>query len=713
MAPPPVPPGTNPQQLEGPVGMVSVVCTGAPGSGKSTALRELGARFEAAGYRVYKVQENATMIFKNTGGFDPAWVDQPEQIAVQKTLFEVQVSHEEATKNIASLRPTEPAIILLDRGLQDGSGFCTPTQWTDILRVVGTTKPAILGRYDMVLNLQSVAALGSGELYDFGLGSSNPERFHNRQQALDLIPRLTEAYRGHPRLKHVKATEILADKMDFMFDTVMQSMPDRMIAAARARAPAAAAAAAAPAPVSDAVDPFAAPPVDPTPAVDTSRAAMEADLAKLQQQYDQLRQQLEAQASGPVTDGAAARAAEITQANRQAMQAALRNGIGLRVRGPEEPIDLIDDAGTEADEDKFGDLDEHEPFAPVTEQQRRMQVVMDGLEQEWPARKEWGIKGITPDIAAGATGVAYTELGIGAASASAPLKHTMHRLGLNGCAYPVRASAADRALLRTAASLRLFMPKGVYEMHQRKRTFRVAESSDGGLMLADGTTSDNGNPMASCRLIWFLADMRLSWMLSIADDAHPHFLPRSQMTAAREYVRYLGLLELEYDYSAVMQLDDVLMFERLSKTWEFDMPIPAMIVDTVTGRRPAHAQQCAVCMMAGHALSGCPKVTGTPLFKPSGGGGGNGNGNGGNGNGTGGNGYDNSGNPVGGGKKHKRDANNGQSGAKPCFKWNLNEPCVKTPCRFAHKCQNCGGSHRKTSTKCKDAAAPGGSPQDE
>ena len=47
------------------------------------------------------------------------------------------------------------------------------------------------------------------------------------------------------------------------------------------------------------------------------------------------------------------------------------------------------------------------------------------------------------------------------------------------------------------------------------------------------------------------------------------------------------------------------------------------------------------------------------------------------------------------------------------FKWNLNEPCVKTPCRFAHKCQNCGGSHRKTSTKCKHAAAPGGSPQDE
>jgi hypothetical protein len=76
--------------------------------------------------------------------------------------------------------------------------------------------------------------------------------------------------------------------------------------------------------------------------------------------------------------------------------------------------------------------------------------------------------------------------------------------------------------------------------------------------LADGTTSDNVNPMASCRLIWFLADIRLSWMLSIADDAHPHFLPRSQMTAAREYVRYLGLLELEYDYSAVMQLDDVL-----------------------------------------------------------------------------------------------------------------------------------------------------------
>jgi hypothetical protein len=235
MALPPVPLSINSQQ---PIGMWRVVFTGPPAGGKSTALREICARFTAAGFHVYIVPENATTIFKNIGGFDPEWVDQPEQIVVQKILFEVQLAHEEATKDFARLRPMEPALILLDRGLQDGSGFCTSTQWTDILQVVGTTKAVILDRYDMVLDLQSVATFGAGELYDFGVGSSNPERFHNRQQVLDLIPRSAEAYRGHPRLKHVKATEILADKMDCIFDAIMQAMPDTMVAAARARAPA-------------------------------------------------------------------------------------------------------------------------------------------------------------------------------------------------------------------------------------------------------------------------------------------------------------------------------------------------------------------------------------------------------------------------------------------------------------------------------------------
>ena len=245
----------------------------------------------------------------------------------------------------------------------------------------------------------------------------------------------------------------------------------------------------------------------------------------------------------------------------------------------------------------------------------------DVIRLEGEARSGVCMSGITPDLQVGLAGRTYAEAGIGPAHASESCRLLMHQLGFQGGPSPIGASG-DKTLRRTPATLRLFGPPGLYKTRQPQRTFRLARAADGGVMLADRTTSAMLNPDIACKMAHLLASLRMDWLMTICDPEHPQFVPLRVLQAHHEYVRYLGVLELTCDFSAVEMLDSQLMFMRMTGAWEFDQAIPANLIDVVGGTLPMHERQCLVCRTVGHGISQCPSVTGTPLPKvlPAGGG---------------------------------------------------------------------------------------------
>ncbi len=93
---------------------ITVVLTGGPSSGKSTALAILKDRLSVRGLQVLTVPENATHLLSNSEGFQPYWAGTDQQIAMQRIFMEFQVDQENAFREFAKLNKKR-SIMLLDR----------------------------------------------------------------------------------------------------------------------------------------------------------------------------------------------------------------------------------------------------------------------------------------------------------------------------------------------------------------------------------------------------------------------------------------------------------------------------------------------------------------------------------------------------------------------------------------------------------------------
>eukprot|EP01052_Picozoa_sp_SAG31_P059358 SAG31_NODE_18669_length_627_cov_0.912879_2_plen_172_part_01 len=155
-----------------------MVLTGAPCAGKTSALGFIEALFKDQGFHVVKAARLAEL---------------------QGALLLSQLQAEDTA--IAATRFTsQPSIVLCDSGALSGAAYCTPEVWSEVLRSTGCQTTALSCHYNLVLRLGSVAEMGQGELYDFGPGSSNPERFHTAEQAREVAPLFERCYSLCPQL---------------------------------------------------------------------------------------------------------------------------------------------------------------------------------------------------------------------------------------------------------------------------------------------------------------------------------------------------------------------------------------------------------------------------------------------------------------------------------------------------------------------------------
>lgn len=144
----------------------SIVLTGGPCAGKTTALARLSGYLSERGFRVYTVPEMATIMFANGVGFADLGSDDAV-VAMQTAVLGGQLQLEDGFASLAA-RTGKPAVLLCDRGAMDGSAYMDRRLWGALLttygerplanaRTVEDGERALCERYDGVFHLVTAA----------------------------------------------------------------------------------------------------------------------------------------------------------------------------------------------------------------------------------------------------------------------------------------------------------------------------------------------------------------------------------------------------------------------------------------------------------------------------------------------------------------------------------------------------------------------------
>jgi predicted ATPase len=175
-----------------------IVLTGGPGAGKTVISRRIAANHPD---RFVLVPEAATQVYD---ALQTRWdkLGLEGRRDVQRKIYRLQVDQEDRTAAANAGK-----ILLLDRGTIDGAAYW-PEGPEDYWRDVGSTLERELRRYDVVIWLETAAALG---IYDGD--ASNFCRFEDPAAAIQSGKLLLQLWGGHPNLRHVGAFASIDDKL--------------------------------------------------------------------------------------------------------------------------------------------------------------------------------------------------------------------------------------------------------------------------------------------------------------------------------------------------------------------------------------------------------------------------------------------------------------------------------------------------------------------
>jgi len=176
--------------------MKRIVLTGGPCSGKTAVATALAAALP----HVVAIAEAATQIYSADGS---RWdrLNLEEKRDRQRQIYQLQIRQEDH-----AARQNPDKLLLLDRGTIDGAAY-----WPDGAEAywpeMGTTHEAELARYDLVILMQTAAAIG---VYD---RDSNACRFEDPAGAIASTQLLQRLWSGHRNLISVPAYPKLAEKI--------------------------------------------------------------------------------------------------------------------------------------------------------------------------------------------------------------------------------------------------------------------------------------------------------------------------------------------------------------------------------------------------------------------------------------------------------------------------------------------------------------------
>ena len=171
----------------------TIVVTGGPCAGKTTAMSWIQSNFTKKGYRVLFVPETATEFI--CGGVAP-WTCQTNAHyqVVQMTL---QREKERLFEKAARGMPKEKILIVCDRGMLDNRAYMDDEEAAWALEQIGANEVEMRDQYDAVFHLVT-AAKGAEEFYTT---ANNSARIETVEQAMLLKNKAIHARRADLKLK--------------------------------------------------------------------------------------------------------------------------------------------------------------------------------------------------------------------------------------------------------------------------------------------------------------------------------------------------------------------------------------------------------------------------------------------------------------------------------------------------------------------------------
>lgn len=147
-------------------GHIFRIClTGGPCAGKTTAIASIKQDLTQLGVKVLVVPEAATILMKGGAFIVSTGFTEAQGLLFQKTLMRLQVALEDSFIEIARLSTGNDVVILIDRGLMDGSAYVSRSQWQALMDDMQTSTLEIRdNRYEAVIHLMT-AADGAAEFY--------------------------------------------------------------------------------------------------------------------------------------------------------------------------------------------------------------------------------------------------------------------------------------------------------------------------------------------------------------------------------------------------------------------------------------------------------------------------------------------------------------------------------------------------------------------
>lgn len=201
----------------------TIVFTGGPCAGKTSAVSILIDLLQSHGYKVYTLPETATLLFSCGVSFPD--LDDVASYCMQKSILKTMIQIEDVFRQLAALdakRGLRP-ILICDRGAMDPAAYMERKQWLSMLDELGYSEGALRDdRYDVVVHMVT-AAKGAAAFYSL---DSNATRTEGIEYAKQIDTQTMNAWIGHASLQVIDNESVsnFAEKCD----RVVQSISTRL-----------------------------------------------------------------------------------------------------------------------------------------------------------------------------------------------------------------------------------------------------------------------------------------------------------------------------------------------------------------------------------------------------------------------------------------------------------------------------------------------------
>jgi CYTH domain-containing protein/predicted ATPase len=178
--------------------ITKIALTGAPCSGKSTALDYLYKYYTSKGYKVIVMPESARIVINNGTSRDDMFLFESE-------VINHQLNVESEIDNQISKLNDDKILVLYDRGIPDALSYLTLEQSKLMQQNIGFNLIHLWSRYDAVMFFETV---------DSDNYVTDDARQEDRTLALKSQDKLLDVWVGHPHLRYIKNTNVFEDKID-------------------------------------------------------------------------------------------------------------------------------------------------------------------------------------------------------------------------------------------------------------------------------------------------------------------------------------------------------------------------------------------------------------------------------------------------------------------------------------------------------------------